>query len=45
MLEITFYGESFLGKARAVGFCCVTERTEGQPAVSWAEQRIPSGCI
>lgn len=34
MLEITFYGESFLGKARAVGFCCVTELMEGQPAVS-----------
>lgn len=34
MLEITFYGESFLGNARAVGLRCVTERTEGQPAVS-----------
>lgn len=45
MLEITFYGESFLGKARAVSFCCVRELTEGQPAVGSSEHRIPSGWI
>lgn len=43
----SFSDESFMGNARAVGRCCITELMDGQPAVDcslqfiWRERSLP----